>query len=92
MATDMLLSRYLINQYRVSCNLPNSIIRKLDMNCLEINDADLSADDVSPLCSFLLGKEVRKYRNILCMPAYLLKLWLVLFPNFSTNCEGHMLD
>jgi hypothetical protein len=31
---------------------------KMDLNCLELISSDLTVDDVSPLCSFLLSKEV----------------------------------
>lgn len=52
------LSQTLRDQYRVSCKLSETMMSKMDLNCLELISSDLTADDVSPLCSFLLSKEV----------------------------------
>jgi hypothetical protein len=52
------LSQTLRDQYRISCKLSETMMSKMDLNCLELISTDLTMDDVSPLCSFLLSKEV----------------------------------
>lgn len=52
------LSQTLRDQYRISCQLSDTMMSKMDLNCLELISSDLTVDDVSPLCSFLLSKEV----------------------------------
>ena len=42
---------------------------KIDLNCLELDDSDLSLNDVTPMCSFLSSKEVNviKFRDAVCV-------------------------
>lgn len=52
------LKFYYESAYRTSGNLSESMSNKIDMNCLELNDADINPYDVCPLCNFLKSKEV----------------------------------
>ena len=53
------LRSYYESAHRTSGHLSESMSKNIDMNCLELNDSDINPSDVSPLCSFLLSKEVR---------------------------------
>lgn len=58
MSTTSPLSKTLRCQYRTTCALSESMMSKIDLNCLELDDSDLSLNDVTPMCSFLSSKEV----------------------------------
>jgi hypothetical protein len=41
----------------------DSLMSKLELNCLDLNCQELHSDDIAPLCRFLSSKEVSKMKR-----------------------------